>query len=93
MVVAIVAGEAPRPTGQVGEIAPPAFHELLLRWRTEANESPNDLAAALGLSDARTYNTYERPPDHTSARTPPVDVARRLFTHYREQGIVRPRGL
>src|SRR5919202_3128526 len=66
----------------------PAFHELLLRYRTAANESLEDFADALRVS-TKAVKTYERPPQHPSARTPPTEVFRRLSAHLREKGVLQ----
>src|SRR5919202_6633754 len=66
----------------------PAFHELLLRYRTAANESLEDFADALRVS-TKAVKTYERPPQHPSARTPPTEVFRRLCAHLREKGVLQ----
>jgi predicted ATPase len=66
----------------------PAFHELLLRYRTAANESLQEFAEALRVSP-KAVKTYERPPQHPSARTPPTEVFRRLCVHLREKGVLQ----
>jgi hypothetical protein len=66
----------------------PAFHELLLRYRTAANESLHDFAEALRVSP-KAAKTYERPPQHPSARTPPTEVFRRLCAHLRDKGVLQ----
>jgi predicted ATPase len=66
----------------------PAFHELLLRYRTAANESLQEFAEALRVSP-KAVQTYERHPQHPSARTPPTEVFRRLCAHLREKGVLQ----
>jgi DNA-binding XRE family transcriptional regulator len=53
---------------------PPAFHELLVSYRVQANVSRQDLAEALGVG-VQAVETYECPPGRSSARTPPLDLA------------------
>jgi predicted ATPase len=65
-----------------------AFHELLLRYRTAANESLQEFADALRVSP-KAVKTYERPPQHPSARTPPTEVFRRLCAHLRDKGVLQ----
>jgi hypothetical protein len=66
----------------------PAFHELLLRYHTAANESLQDFADALRVSP-KAVQTYERPPQHPSARTPPTEVFRRLGAHLRDERVLQ----
>jgi hypothetical protein len=73
-----------------GEPSPerPAFHELLLCYRTAANESLQEFADALRVSP-KAVQTYERPPQHPSARTPPTEVFRRLCAHLQDKGVLQ----
>ncbi len=81
-----MAQEKPRGDDQQRDIQP-AFHELLLGYRMAAHESQEDLATVLDVTP-KAVKTYERPPMHASARTPPTEVFRRLSSHYKEQGIL-----